>query len=157
PRSASGRRRSSSGAARSGRPARRRRERWRAARPTGRRGRPPTSTSRPARTCATRAPSKTLRRRRVTPPGRGRAGGNPGAAGPRRPAPATAVRPSPPRPKAILGRMSDTLRVACVQMTSGPDKAGNLELAESLVDDAAAAGADLVVLPEKWNAIGPPD
>jgi predicted amidohydrolase len=53
--------------------------------------------------------------------------------------------------------MSDTLRVACVQLTSGPDKAANLELAERLVGDAAAAGAELVVLPEKWNAVGPPD
>jgi deaminated glutathione amidase len=53
--------------------------------------------------------------------------------------------------------MADTLRVACVQMTSGPDKAANIERAERLVAEAAAAGADLVVLPEKWNAIGPPD
>ncbi len=52
---------------------------------------------------------------------------------------------------------TDTLRVACVQLTSGPDKAANLETVERLVGDAAAAGAELVVLPEKWNAIGPPD
>jgi predicted amidohydrolase len=51
----------------------------------------------------------------------------------------------------------DILRVACVQMTSGPDKAANLEVAARLVREAAAAGAELVVLPEKWNAIGPPD
>jgi predicted amidohydrolase len=42
-------------------------------------------------------------------------------------------------------------------MTSGPDKAANLEAAARLVREAAAAGAELVVLPEKWNAIGPPD
>ena len=53
--------------------------------------------------------------------------------------------------------MGDTLRVACVQMTSGPDKAANLGQAERLVADAAAAGAELVVLPEKWDAIGPPE
>jgi predicted amidohydrolase len=53
--------------------------------------------------------------------------------------------------------MPDTLRVGCVQMTSGPDKAVNLETAARLVRDAAAAGAELVVLPEKWNAIGAPD
>jgi predicted amidohydrolase len=47
--------------------------------------------------------------------------------------------------------------VACVQMTSGPDKAANLERSERLVANAARAGADIVVLPEKWNAIGPPD
>jgi len=50
--------------------------------------------------------------------------------------------------------MSGTLRVACVQLTSGADKAANLEKAEPLVAKAAATGADVVVLPEKWNAIG---
>ena len=50
--------------------------------------------------------------------------------------------------------MPDLIRVACVQMTSRDDKAANLETAERLVARAAARGADLVVLPEKWNAIG---
>src|SRR5215210_1589308 len=50
--------------------------------------------------------------------------------------------------------MSGTLRVACVQLTSRSDKAANLEKAERLVAQAAATGADVVVLPEKWNAIG---
>jgi predicted amidohydrolase len=50
--------------------------------------------------------------------------------------------------------MSGTLRVACVQLTSQSDKAANLEKAEALVARAAATGADVVVLPEKWNAIG---
>jgi predicted amidohydrolase len=50
--------------------------------------------------------------------------------------------------------MSGTLRVACVQLTSRADKAANLEKAERLVAKAAATGADVVVLPEKWNAIG---
>ena len=50
--------------------------------------------------------------------------------------------------------MPDVIRVACVQMTSRDDKAANLENAERLVGRAAARGADLVVLPEKWNAIG---
>jgi predicted amidohydrolase len=53
--------------------------------------------------------------------------------------------------------VTDLLRVACVQMTSGPDKAANLETAERLVARAASTGADLVALPEKWNAIGPPE
>jgi predicted amidohydrolase len=53
--------------------------------------------------------------------------------------------------------MSDLLRVACVQMTSGPEKAANLEKAEKLVARAAATGADLVGLPEKWDAIGDAD
>jgi deaminated glutathione amidase len=50
--------------------------------------------------------------------------------------------------------MSGTLRVACVQLTSRSDKTANLEKTEQLVAKAAATGADLVVLPEKWNAIG---
>src|ERR671930_1641610 len=50
--------------------------------------------------------------------------------------------------------MADRIRVACVQMTSRADKAANLETAERLVAPGAATGADVVVLPEKWNAIG---
>src|SRR5205823_14354392 len=50
--------------------------------------------------------------------------------------------------------MPDRIRVACVQMTSRADKAANLETAERLVSQAAATGADVVVLPEKWDVIG---
>jgi deaminated glutathione amidase len=50
--------------------------------------------------------------------------------------------------------MADRIRIACVQLTSGTDKAANLEQAERLVAQAAATGADVVALPEKWNAIG---
>src|ERR671933_2599026 len=50
--------------------------------------------------------------------------------------------------------MPDRIRVACVQMTSRADKAANLETAERLVAQAASTGADVVVLPEKWNTIG---
>ena len=53
--------------------------------------------------------------------------------------------------------MTDLLRVACVQLNAGPEKAANLEQAETLVARAAAGGADLVVLPEKWNAWGGPE
>jgi deaminated glutathione amidase len=42
-------------------------------------------------------------------------------------------------------------------MTSRADKAANLEKAEQLVTEAAATGADVVLLPEKWNAIGDSD
>jgi deaminated glutathione amidase len=48
----------------------------------------------------------------------------------------------------------DRVRIACVQLTSRADKAANLEKAEGLVARAAAGGADVVVLPEKWNGIG---
>jgi deaminated glutathione amidase len=49
--------------------------------------------------------------------------------------------------------MGDTLRVACVQLSAGADKVANLASAERLVARAAAGGAELVVLPEKWNGL----
>src|SRR4051794_8440602 len=53
--------------------------------------------------------------------------------------------------------MPDRIRVACVQMTSRSDKAANLARAEALVARGASTGADVVVLPEKWNLIGSAD
>lgn len=50
--------------------------------------------------------------------------------------------------------MADRLRVACVQINSSGSKADNLERMEALVARAAATGADLVLLPEKWNGLG---
>jgi deaminated glutathione amidase len=49
-----------------------------------------------------------------------------------------------------------SLRAACVQLTSGDDRDRNLAVAGALVARAAAAGAELVVLPEKWPYISPP-
>ncbi|MDX6616074.1 MAG: deaminated glutathione amidase, partial [Solirubrobacterales bacterium] len=46
------------------------------------------------------------------------------------------------------------MRAAAVQLNSTADKPRNLEIAERLVREAAAAGADLVVLPEKWTLLG---
>jgi len=45
------------------------------------------------------------------------------------------------------------LRAAVVQLNSTSDKDRNLAVAESLVRAAAAEGADLVALPEKWNLL----
>ncbi len=44
--------------------------------------------------------------------------------------------------------MTETVRVACVQPSSGQDTAANLEAAGRLVREAAGAGAELVALPE---------
>jgi predicted amidohydrolase len=49
------------------------------------------------------------------------------------------------------------MRAAAVQLNSTDDHQRNLEVAERLVRDAAADGADLVVLPEKWTILGPPE
>jgi len=45
------------------------------------------------------------------------------------------------------------LRVAAVQLNSNGEKPRNLEAAERLVRAAAADGAELVALPEKWNLL----
>jgi predicted amidohydrolase len=46
------------------------------------------------------------------------------------------------------------MRIACVQFNGTAPRDDLLELAERLVSDAAAAGAQLVVLPEKWTGYG---
>ena len=43
---------------------------------------------------------------------------------------------------------------AAIQLSAGPDRAANLAHAVDAVREAAAAGARLVVLPEKWLALG---
>ena len=45
------------------------------------------------------------------------------------------------------------VRVAAVQLNSNGDRARNLAVAERLVRAAAADGAELVALPEKWNLL----
>ncbi|MBA2348310.1 MAG: carbon-nitrogen hydrolase family protein [Solirubrobacterales bacterium] len=49
------------------------------------------------------------------------------------------------------------MRVAAVQMCSTPDPDANLQRADALVRRAAADGAGLVLLPEKWTAYGAPE
>src|SRR3954470_15648788 len=45
------------------------------------------------------------------------------------------------------------MRVGAVQLNSTNAKDRNLEVAEGLVRKAAATGAELVALPEKWNLL----
>lgn len=49
------------------------------------------------------------------------------------------------------------MRAAAVQLNSTDEYDRNLEVAERLVRGAAADGAELVVLPEKWTVLGPPE
>ncbi len=49
--------------------------------------------------------------------------------------------------------MSSALRAAALQLNSTDNKGRNLEVAERLVRAAAADGADLIALPEKWNLL----
>ena len=46
------------------------------------------------------------------------------------------------------------MRVAAVQINSGADRHLNVAVAERLTRAAAADGANLIVLPEKWTAMG---
>jgi deaminated glutathione amidase len=46
------------------------------------------------------------------------------------------------------------VRAAAIQLNANEDTDRNLERADRLVRDAAARGAELVVLPEKWTVLG---
>jgi deaminated glutathione amidase len=58
-------------------------------------------------------------------------------------------------PRSDTGR--GRLRVACVQLAADEDKAANVARAAVAVWEAADRGAELVLLPEKWNVIGERD
>jgi deaminated glutathione amidase len=49
------------------------------------------------------------------------------------------------------------VRVAAVQLTSTADRERNLATADRLTRAAAEAGAELIVLPEKWAVLGTPE
>ncbi|MCC6675412.1 MAG: carbon-nitrogen hydrolase family protein [Thermomicrobiales bacterium] len=49
---------------------------------------------------------------------------------------------------------STAFDIAVLQMNSGEDKAANIETALRLIDEAAATGARMVVLPEIWTYLG---
>jgi deaminated glutathione amidase len=50
---------------------------------------------------------------------------------------------------------SGAVRAGAVQLNSTDEVDRNLETADRLVRQAAAQGAELVILPEKWNLLGP--
>lgn len=49
---------------------------------------------------------------------------------------------------------SSQFSIAALQMHSGEDKAANIETALRMIDEGAAAGARMVVLPEIWTYLG---
>ena len=49
------------------------------------------------------------------------------------------------------------MRAGAIQMNAGADPGRNLETADRLVRAAAAQGATLIVLPEKWSVLGTAD
>ena len=57
---------------------------------------------------------------------------------------------APPRPVGFP--TMSTIRAACVQFSARADKSENVALMAPLVAEAAGRGADVVLLPEKWNA-----
>jgi len=46
------------------------------------------------------------------------------------------------------------VRVAAIQINSTSDKSRNLEIVDRYCSDAVSAGAELIVLPEKWTVLG---
>jgi deaminated glutathione amidase len=56
-----------------------------------------------------------------------------------------------------LRRSIQTVRAAAIQLNSTEDRDRNLATADRLVRAAAADGATLVVLPEKWSVLGTPE
>jgi len=59
--------------------------------------------------------------------------------------------------ESIRGKGETIVRAAAVQLTSTADRDRNLAAADRLTRAAAAAGAELVVLPEKWSVLGTPE
>jgi predicted amidohydrolase len=65
--------------------------------------------------------------------------------------------PASTTPSTASAGEASTLRAAAVQLNATEDVDRNLEIADRLTRHAAARGAQLVVLPEKWTVLGRPD
>ncbi len=55
--------------------------------------------------------------------------------------------------QSIAADEEDEIRAAAIQLNSTAERAKNLQVAERLVREAGSMGAELVVLPEKWNLL----
>ncbi|RYG45551.1 hypothetical protein EON67_10470, partial [archaeon] len=53
-------------------------------------------------------------------------------------------------PHAMASAVARTLRLACAQLRVGADKVANAHVAVAAIEEAAAGGAGMVVLPECW-------
>jgi len=51
----------------------------------------------------------------------------------------------------------ESCRAGCIQLASGNDRQTNLELAATLIDEAAGEGCDIVLLPENFSFMGAND
>jgi len=51
--------------------------------------------------------------------------------------------------------MTEAVKIACVQMTAGPEVGPNLEVASALIRDAAKAGAKFIATPENTSILEP--
>ena len=49
------------------------------------------------------------------------------------------------------------IKVAAIQMCSGPDREANLSAADALIAEAADLGATLISLPENFSFLGRPE
>jgi predicted amidohydrolase len=57
----------------------------------------------------------------------------------------------------VVVRVAETIRAAAIQLNSTEDAERNLAAADRLVRQAVSLGAELVLLPEKWNVLGRPE
>jgi hypothetical protein len=66
--------------------------------------------------------------------------------------PVTPIKAPKRRPQGYEMSQATTLKVACLQLACGADKQKNIDNAAAKIEEAARAGAELVVLPECFNS-----